>query len=160
MRTRPPTHPGRWKSYVFRAKLYYYIIAISKQVAAWLCHLRGQRVFSGGKFTEVLVGRAYQFPDPYPKVCNLEKRKAWSRQSKAFSWPTLISYNSQISNTSILRNTLFSKDLPGTQWPSFNNLAWKRAQIWAQNCSYNTTHVWLMKHSYLTNLSVWMIGSW
>ena len=34
-------------------------IIISKQDALWLTHWRGWRLFSGGKFTEVSVGRAY-----------------------------------------------------------------------------------------------------
>ena len=31
---------------------------ISKQDAVWLCHSRGRRLFSGGKFPEVSVQRA------------------------------------------------------------------------------------------------------
>ena len=42
---------------MFNPKLHYYII-ISKQEAVWLPHSRGQRLFSGGKFTEVSVWRA------------------------------------------------------------------------------------------------------
>ena len=51
-------HPRKWRTYVFRSTLHNYIIAISKQDAAWLPHSRGRRLFSGGKFTEVSVWRA------------------------------------------------------------------------------------------------------
>ena len=44
------------KSYVFCSKLHNYIIAICEKVA--VSHSQGQRLFSGGKFTEVSVRRA------------------------------------------------------------------------------------------------------
>ena len=51
-------------------------------------------------------------------------------------------------------------------WPNHNgpHLSILRenssVQIWAQNWSYDRTLVRFMKHSYLTNSSVRMIGSW
>ena len=57
-------HPGKWQHVFFLfvcflffcSKLHNYI-TISKQDAVWLSLLRGGRLFTGGKFTEVLVRR-------------------------------------------------------------------------------------------------------
>ena len=49
------THQTSWKVMFFALN---YIITISKQDSAWLCHLQEGRLFSEGKFTEFSVGRA------------------------------------------------------------------------------------------------------
>ena len=54
------THLTSWKvmKLCFRTKLHNYIITISKLDSVWLPHWQGRRLFSGGKFLEVSIGRA------------------------------------------------------------------------------------------------------
>ena len=67
----------------FCAKLHFYIITISKQVVAWLCHLQERRLFSGGKFILVSVGRADHGGDFYQHN-HLSKLKVFAGDRHCF----------------------------------------------------------------------------
>ena len=53
-----PDPPNILESDKDKVKLHNYMIAISKLDDVWLCHMRGRKLFSAGKLTEVLVWRA------------------------------------------------------------------------------------------------------